>query len=110
MLLDTLDGSFMLADNTAKALRVGLWVMVAAILGIGGVLVAQRVRNWSRTDEKPSFFTLQDIREMRARGEISEQEFNDLRAAILGRAAEGLREPEPADKPEPLADDDSWVP
>ena len=64
-----------------------LWIMLAAILGIGGVSVAVAVRRWSRREEPSTAFTLQDLREMRAQGEISEAEYATLRAALLGQVA-----------------------
>ncbi len=61
--------------------------MLAAIVGIAGIYVAMSVRRWSRREQSPDSFTLQELREMRARQQISEQEFQALRAEILGRAS-----------------------
>ena len=66
-------------------LAIGLWVMLAAVLALGGFLVALKVKSWSRRDQSPEPFTLQGLRDMRARKEITEREFSSLRAALLGR-------------------------
>lgn len=72
--------------DTSGVPIVGLWVMVAAILAIGGISVAMAVRRWAHREQPPEAFTLQDLRELRARNEISEQEFAALRAALLSQA------------------------
>jgi len=69
------------------ALVVSLLVMVMAVAGIGGAWVALKVRRWSRQDDQREPFTLQELREMWARHEISDQEFEALRGQVLGRAA-----------------------
>jgi uncharacterized membrane protein len=72
-------------------LVVSLLVTVVAGAGIGGACVALKVRRWSRQDDQREPFTLQELREMRARHEISEQEFQALRGQLLGRAAARLQ-------------------
>jgi hypothetical protein len=75
-----------LAASDLRVLVFGLWVMLAAILAIGGTYLARAVRRWARREESVEAFTLQDLRDMRARAEISEQEYAALRVALLGRA------------------------
>ena len=72
----------------ADSLTMALLAMFAAVAGIGGVYLAVRVRRWSRREEPCKTFTLQDLREMRARDEINDQEFQALRAEIISRAAQ----------------------
>jgi hypothetical protein len=79
-----------------EALRVGLWVMAAAILAVGGVYVARSVKRWARRDEGAEPFTLQQLRNMRAQDAISEREFADLRSALLARARSATDQPPPA--------------
>jgi hypothetical protein len=74
-----------LAD-TSNALTGSLWLMLAIVLAIGGLYVIRAVKRWSRKDEAPEIFTLQDLRDMHARNEITEQEYATLRAELLGRA------------------------
>ena len=79
-----------LAD-LAPVLSRSLWVMLAAVLalGVAGIFAGVAVKRWSRREEAVEVFTLQDLREMRDRGEITEAEFAALRAEVLGRAAAG---------------------
>jgi uncharacterized membrane protein len=70
----------------ADALGLALLVMLVAVAGMGGAYAALRVRRWSRQEERRESFTLQELREMRARGEINEQEFLALRGQVLNRA------------------------
>lgn len=64
-----------------------VWGSVAIMaIGLLGVIV-WRVRRWLMSaDEGRSspVFTLQDLREMRARGELSEAEFERIKAEIVG--------------------------
>jgi hypothetical protein len=69
-----------------RALSIGLWVMLAAVLGIGGIYAALAVKRWMQREEPVETLTLQDLREMRARGQITEEEYETLRAGILGSA------------------------
>ncbi|MFH1748193.1 MAG: SHOCT domain-containing protein [Planctomycetota bacterium] len=80
-------GTCLAAADINSVLTTGLWIMLAAILGIGGVSVVMAVRRWSRREEASTAFTLQELREMRAQGEISEAEYATLRDALLGQAA-----------------------
>lgn len=61
-------------------------LLVVVILVIVGVVVALMVRRWARTEEDlGNVFTLQDLRDMRDRGDISEVEFRTMRGEMLGR-------------------------
>lgn len=64
---------------------VNLFVMfaVVAAVALGGLVVAAAIRRWSQKEEHAATFTFQDLREMRARGDISEAEFQSMRAALL---------------------------
>jgi hypothetical protein len=60
-------------------------------------LVAKWARRWIRSDDEPQsldapVFTLQDLREMRARGDLSDDEFDRMRNAILGAYADAQDE------------------
>lgn len=80
------------------------WVIVACALLIL-VLVAvlfwlRLIKRWQAAadDEVRGMFTLQDLREMRQRGDISEAEYNKLRAKVLrsfGRQAGGVDTADP---------------
>ena len=66
-------------------LTMGLWVMMAAVLALAGTFAVLRIKRWTRRDEEPEAFTLQNLREMKAKGEISESEFSRLRGVLLAR-------------------------
>ena len=62
-----------------------------------GTVIIVWVRRWVRRDAAPDIFTVQDLREMRDRGEISAREFEVMRAALLSRmlATDATRPKEP---------------
>ena len=75
--------------DLSRVLVISLWVMLAAVLAISALYVALAVKRYLQREARPEPLTLQDLREMRARNEISDQEFAALRAAILGRMDDG---------------------
>ncbi len=62
-----------------------LTFVTLAVLIMGGTGVILWVRRWSRRDTPAEPFTVQDLRDMRARGEITEREYMAMRAALIGR-------------------------
>lgn len=71
----------------------GLFMMfaVVAVLAIAGYLIAMVVRGRLLREQPQEAFTLQDLRQLQARGEISNEEYERMRAVILGKAAERKR-------------------
>lgn len=61
------------------------WFAIAAVIAMGGSLVAVAVRRWAQRDDPAENFTFQDLREMRARGDITVKEFATMRAALLSQ-------------------------
>lgn len=55
-------------------------LLVLAVLGFLGVLFA---RNWVKQPDAPIGFGLSEMRELRRRGEISEEEFDRMKANIV---------------------------
>lgn len=87
--------------GAGELLTIFLWFATVAVAGVCGFYLAMRVRKWAQRDERVGNFTLQDLRNLRARGQISEQEFAALRAALLSElqiAPDAARPP----PPEPL--------
>jgi hypothetical protein len=87
--------------GAGELLTVFLWFAAVAVAGVCGFYLAMRVRKWAQRDERVGNFALQDLRDLRARGQISEQEFAALRAALLSElqiAPDAARPP----LPEPL--------
>ena len=76
-----------------------LWtavVYLAAILvatGIGMAVLTALRRRLGRTQAPPeSGFTLASVRELRNQGMVTEQEYTQLRQAILGGSAQAAKE------------------
>lgn len=66
-----------------------LSLLVVLVLVVVGVVVAFMARRWAKGDQElGEVFTLQDLREMRERGDISDVEFRAMRGDILGRFAD----------------------
>ncbi|MEX1016856.1 MAG: SHOCT domain-containing protein [Phycisphaeraceae bacterium] len=68
----------------------GLTVAVV-VLGV----VAMLVRRWMLKDDQPGTrpgFTLADMRRMHAAGDLSDEEYERARAALLGEARHGLED------------------
>jgi uncharacterized membrane protein len=78
-----------------------LQLLVVLILVIVGVAAAFRARKWANSeDSSQATFTLQDLREMRDRGDITEVEFQTMRGEILGQFADSKIETKQADLPQ----------
>ena len=80
----------------AGIFSVVVWLMAAVMVAIGGIYVARRVRGWTAKSEKVDNFSLQELREMRQSGRISQAEFDVLKRQIIHEAA---AQP-PLDKPD----------
>lgn len=83
---------------TSDTLSAFVWIAVLAaaaiVAWIGALYVARSIRRRVHMDGTYQPFTLQDIREMRARGLITESEFATMRASILGKLrSDGDAEP-----------------
>ena len=66
-----------------------LWstVLIAAI-GVGAlliVLVARAFRRRMRSNQNTETFTIQDLRNLRDAGDITQQEYEAMRAAVIGQ-------------------------
>lgn len=102
MQFSLLDFRHVAAAGPGDMLLIGMWLAVTAGLGLAGLWIVMAVKRRLTRQEQSEPFTLQDLREMRARGEISEQEFSSLRSALLGRATERMRstpDPPPSSPP-----------
>ena len=85
--------------SSSQLVSVLGWFAVAAGVALVGFFVAAAVRRWTQHDEAAQNFTFQDLRDMRARGDISAQEFDAMRAALLADMGVDAHEDEnpPAD-------------
>lgn len=76
--------------------QVVLWcgVLILAIVVLGaGVWVARRFAVKSRPATAAAGWTLDQLRALRAAGQLSESEFEKLKAGVLKSARAGLNEP-----------------
>lgn len=75
-------------------------VIVGVVLAGAGVYWARLIFNRSMGDTGATEpFTLQDLREMLKRGEITEAEFETMRAGIIGATRGDKRRPAPPNAP-----------
>jgi|GEM_PF-4449486 len=79
---------------------VGIGAAGAAVLCLV-VLVARVFKKRLRNDRTPAPFTIQDLRDLRDRGDISQEEFNAMRNAVIG----DLAGPAKTGAPTPMLDD-----
>ncbi len=71
---------------------------IVAAAAVAGYLVVLAVRRWSQQEEPAATFTFQDLRDMREKGQITDQEFAAMRAALLaemGVMDDGVHREEP---------------
>lgn len=81
-----------------------LWyILGVGVLGVGALLIGmvagRVVRKRLRSDEPTEAFTIQDLREMRTRGVITQQEYESMRAAIIGNLTGGPGSESPSPPP-----------
>lgn len=95
-----------LAAATGKALFASLLLGVAAILGVAAALMVRRRMLGGSSDPSATGLTLGELRALRDRGELSLEEFERARDAVVrqhqsgsrGGAARGPGEPGPNDR------------
>ena len=63
------------------------WLIAIVVFVIVGGVMIYLIRRWLRSDSgtDPIGFTLQDLRELHARGEITDEEFAHAREQMIGR-------------------------
>ena len=68
-----------------------LWpIVLITVFGVGALLIAlvlRAFRNRLRDQTPAEAFTIQELREMLEAGDITQREFEAMRAAIVGRTA-----------------------
>jgi hypothetical protein len=67
-----------------------LWsILLITVIGVGALLIvvaARTYRKRMRSEAPDEPFTLQELRELRAAGDITQAEYEAMRAAIVARA------------------------
>ena len=80
------------------------YILLIGLVGVGaliiGVVVARYFRKRLREDISVEAFTLQDLRELRAGGVITQREFETMRAAIIAKVATASRPTERQNGPD----------
>lgn len=76
------------------------WLLLLAVVAVVGVVVILLVRRWltSESSRETIGFTLQDLRNLHAAGELSDEEYERARASMIGR----LQSPSPPSPPPEL--------
>jgi len=100
--------SLVLAQSRQAPIEIWIWLGILLVLTLvaGGVILALRRRLLGVKDaDQLSGSMLDDLREMRARGEISEEEYDYTRKTIAARAAGREPPPRPDSLRSPAAPD-----
>lgn len=76
--------------------RVVLMVIAAVAIGVAAAILlytARAAKLWARAEDEPKGepFTLQDLRELQKRGEITPAEFDAMRGQLLAMHRQGSR-------------------
>ena len=92
------------AATAAGDLFGQVWPWLAALLlvvAVGAVVIYVLRRSLGRSDSAATEgFTLQELRELRASGALSDEEFERAKAAIIGRLTSAETQPRPAREPD----------
>ena len=65
-----------------------VWIMVIGVAAlIIGYIISRQIRKRLANSGRETAFTLQDLRDLRAAGSITEVEYEAMRAALLGAPA-----------------------
>lgn len=95
-----------------SAFTIFVWIAAlaaAALLAWVAAVFASRAIKQSMSAEAADPFTLQDLREMLASGQITETEFDTMRGAILGSFAQTLDPARNKDIQSPASDLDDLL-
>lgn len=82
--------------------RIWIMLIVVVVVAVVVALFAGWIRRKAMMEPGPSIgFTLSDLRDMRAEGQLSEEEFQATKAKILARTKESLLDNDELENPEP---------
>ncbi len=68
--------------------QFAMFVLFAVLAGVVGFYLVVVLKRWMNSDPTAENLTLQDLREMRARNDITDAEFERMRALIIGKYAQ----------------------
>lgn len=87
------------SGGSASAQTIALWAAAligAIVLGAVGLLFLRRRLLGAEDDRVTEVLSLHELRQMRSRGDLSEEEFEAAKAALLGLAAPSRERKAPA--------------
>ncbi len=79
---------------------IAVWVGIAVVLVLVGGLAVRRLRNWVRRDDSAGALTMQDLRDMRDRGQITPEEYEVMRQKLIARYSDSPAPAPHADEPD----------
>jgi len=82
----------MTAVSLSLATQVVLLIAATAALVAVGVYVVGKVRAGLREDDVPTSHLLTNFRELRARGELSDEEYRTIKAMLSARLQEEIKD------------------
>jgi uncharacterized membrane protein len=95
----------------ARELEIIVWCGILTVLMAAMIVVivlgGRRLKRRLRDDSVAEPFTMQSLRDLRDRGEVTPDEYEKVRAALLGRVSAKTAPPPapPAPPPEPPAEE-----
>lgn len=97
-------------DEVAQVREIVPWAGLLVVLTVVGFIIIMMIRRTTQSDldGSSSAFTLQDLRRLHKSGEMTDDEFERAKEAVIGH----LRKPETAseDGGDGVASDDSGLP
>jgi len=89
-----------------KILFWGFVMMGVAIAGFGAIMIFRRKFMAAADADHVPGFSLAELREMRDRGEMTPEEYEQTRARVIAKVKAKMNEPRPSKtKPPPLEDE-----
>ena len=80
-------------------------ILAVSVVGFLGIMVFKRIWRRNEAPSESAGFSLSDLREMRDRGEITPEEYEQTRANVIAkvkqRAAQSKPKPKPTDNENP---------
>ena len=73
--------------GAGEVLTLFVWFVLVAVIALSGFYIAIAIRRWSQREVRPATFTFQDLRNLRASGQINDREFAAMRVALLAELA-----------------------
>jgi len=85
--------------------ELSIWILITCLLLLAGIVILglgvwYYRRRWLGSDETAGTpWTLEDLRRLRDQGDLSEEEYETMRAAMISALGAGSSKPDPASTP-----------